>query len=160
MKNRLKQLLADGKPALGTWIGFSDPYSVEVLADAGFDWLLIDMEHFPMSKEALRTILMACKGSDSTPVVRVPVNSVDYIQAALDLGAQGVMTPMVNSASDAKRGCSELVDWNSWLPGADDPEPTGARNGEERERGAVAGSTPLRALERVHARDIARAARS
>jgi 2-dehydro-3-deoxyglucarate aldolase/4-hydroxy-2-oxoheptanedioate aldolase len=56
-----------------------------------------------MSKETLRTILMACKGSDSVPVVRVAVNSADYIQAALDLGAQGVMTPMVNSAHDAKR---------------------------------------------------------
>ena len=44
-----------------------------------------------MTKETLRTILMACKGS-SAPVVRVPVNSVDYIQAALDLGAQGLMT--------------------------------------------------------------------
>jgi 4-hydroxy-2-oxoheptanedioate aldolase len=103
MNNKLKQILANGKPAIGSWIGFSDPYAVEMMADVGFDWLLIDMEHFPMSKETLRTILMACKGSDSAPVVRVPVNSIDYIQAALDLGAQGVMTPMTNSAENAKR---------------------------------------------------------
>ena len=103
MNNKLKQILANGKPAIGSWIGFSDPYAVEIMADIGFDWLLVDMEHFPMSKETLRTILMACKGSASVPVVRVPVNSLDYIQTALDLGAQGVMTPMVNSAENAKQ---------------------------------------------------------
>src|ERR1017187_5116955 len=103
MKNKLKQILADGKAAIGSWIGFSDPYAVEIMADIGFDWLLVDMEHIPMSKETLRTILMACKGSASVPVVRVPVNSLDYIQTALDLGAQGVMTPMVNSAENAKQ---------------------------------------------------------
>ena len=103
MKNKLEKMLANGEPAIGSWIGFSDPYAVEMMADVGFDWLLVDMEHIPMSKETLRTILMACKGSDSVPVVRVAVNSADYIQAALDLGAQGVMTPMVNSARDAKR---------------------------------------------------------
>lgn len=103
MKNHLKSLLADRTPAIGSWVGLSDPYSVEMMADMGFDWLLIDMEHFPMSKETLRTILMACKGSASTPIVRVPLNSVDYIQAALDLGAQGVMAPMIDSAEDARR---------------------------------------------------------
>ncbi len=102
-KNKLKQILAAGKPALGSWVGFSDPYAVEMMADAGFDWLLVDMEHFPLSKDSLRTILMACKGSPSVPVVRVPVNSSDYIQAALDLGAQGVMVPMINCAAEAKR---------------------------------------------------------
>jgi 4-hydroxy-2-oxoheptanedioate aldolase len=103
MNKTLKQLLAAGKPALGSWIGFSDPYAVELMADIGFDWLLIDMEHFPVTKESLRTILMACKGSVSAPVVRVPVNSRDYIQTVLDLGAQGVMVPMINSGQDAKR---------------------------------------------------------
>jgi 4-hydroxy-2-oxoheptanedioate aldolase len=112
MKNTLKQMLANGRPAIGSWIGFSDPYAVELVADLGFDWLLIDMEHFPMSRETLRTILMACKGSASVPVVRVPVNSVDYIQAALDIGAQGVMTPMINSAKDAKHA----VDFSHYPP--------------------------------------------
>jgi 4-hydroxy-2-oxoheptanedioate aldolase len=102
MKNKLKVMLANGKPAIGSWIGFSDPYGVEMMADVGFDWFLIDMEHFPMSKETLRTILMACKGSASVPIARVPANSRDYIQTVLDLGAEGVMVPMINSAEDAK----------------------------------------------------------
>jgi len=103
MANKLRQLLQSGKPAIGTWIACSDPYFVEMMADLGFDWLLIDMEHIPLSQENLRTMLMACKGSESTIVVRVSLNSRNYIQAALDLGAQGVMVPMVNSAADAAR---------------------------------------------------------
>lgn len=103
MASRLKQILTKGEPAIGTWLGCSDPYFVEMMADMGFDWLLIDMEHFPLSHESLRTMLMACKGSESSIVVRVAINSRNYIQAALDLGAQGVMVPMVNTAADAAR---------------------------------------------------------
>jgi 4-hydroxy-2-oxoheptanedioate aldolase len=103
MPSRLKRLLAKGAPAIGTWLGCSDPYFVEMMADIGFDWLLIDMEHFPLSQENLRTILMACKGSESTIVVRVATNARNHIQAALDLGAQGVMVPMVDTAADAAR---------------------------------------------------------
>lgn len=102
MTNKLKQILASGKPAIGSWVGFSDPYAVEMVAEVGFDWLLIDMEHFPITKQSLCTILMACKGSVSTPVVRIPANSRDYIQTVLDLGAQGVMVPMINCAQDAR----------------------------------------------------------
>ncbi len=103
MANTLKEILQNGKPAVGTWLACSDPYFVEMIADLGFDWLIIDMEHIPISQEGLRTMLMACKGSQSVPVVRVANNSREYIQAALDLGAQGVMVPMVNSRSDAER---------------------------------------------------------
>jgi 2-keto-3-deoxy-L-rhamnonate aldolase RhmA len=103
MANRLKEILQKGKPAIGTWLGCSDPYFVEMMADLGFDWLLIDMEHIPISQEGLRTMLMACKGSESTILVRVSLNSRNYIQASLDLGAQGIMVPMVNSGADAER---------------------------------------------------------
>lgn len=103
MPNNLKEILKNDKPALGTWLACSDPYFVEMMAGLGFDWLLIDMEHIPISQEGLRTMLIACKGSDSVPVVRVSLNSREYIQAALDLGAQGVMVPMVNSRADAER---------------------------------------------------------
>lgn len=103
MKNKLKQLLADKKPALGSWVGFADPYSVEMMASLGLDWLLIDMEHFPLTRESLRTMVMACKGSETAVIARVPVNTVDYVQGALDLGADGVMTPMINSAADVKK---------------------------------------------------------
>jgi 2-keto-3-deoxy-L-rhamnonate aldolase RhmA len=106
--NKLLSLVQAGRPAIGSWIGFADPYSVELMSDLGFDWLLIDTEHFPIDRQNLRTILMATKGSDTTPVVRLSSNSVDHFQTALDLGAQGLVVPMVNSRADAVRaveGC-------------------------------------------------------
>lgn len=101
MVNKLKALVESGRPAIGSWIGFTDPYAVEVMGDAGFDWLLIDTEHFPISRESLRTIFVALKGSPSVPVVRLPSNSPDHFQTALDLGAEGVVVPMVSSRQDA-----------------------------------------------------------
>ncbi len=103
MANRLKELLDSGQPAIGSWVTFADPYSVELMADAGFDWLLIDTEHVPIGREGLRTILVSMKGSVSVPVVRLPSNSLDHFQTALDLGAQGVVVPMVSSRADAEQ---------------------------------------------------------
>ena len=101
MKNKLKQILASKRPAIGTWISITDSYAVEMLAALGFDWLLIDMEHIPIGKETLKGILIACKG-ESVPIVRVASASAEHFQAALDLGAQGVMAPMINTAADAE----------------------------------------------------------
>ena len=103
MTNRLKTLLESGQPAIGSWISSIDPYAVELTADLGFDWLLIDMEHAPLSRENLRSILVALRGSASTPVVRLSSNTLDHFQTALDLGAQGVVVPMVNSSLDAQQ---------------------------------------------------------
>jgi len=103
MINKLKALVESGRPAIGSWIGFTDPYSVEVIGDAGFDWLLIDTEHFPISREGLRTILVSLQGSSSVPVVRLPSNAPDHFQTALDLGAEGVVVPMVSSRQNAEQ---------------------------------------------------------
>jgi 4-hydroxy-2-oxoheptanedioate aldolase len=102
MKNKLKQILASKQPAIGTWVAIPDVYAVEMIAGLGFDWLLIDMEHIPISKESLRAILMAVKGSDSVPIVRVASATAENFQSALDMGAQGVMAPMINSVEDAE----------------------------------------------------------
>ncbi|HEY7306914.1 MAG TPA: aldolase/citrate lyase family protein [Bryobacteraceae bacterium] len=101
MRSRLKALIQSGQPVIGSWIGFADPYSVELMADLGFDWLLIDTEHFPLDRQQLRTILLSMKGSSTAAVVRLPSNALDHFQTALDLGAQGVVVPMVSSRADA-----------------------------------------------------------
>ena len=69
MANSFQTLLKSGRPAIGSWIAFADPYSVELMADVGFDWLLIDTEHVPIDRHTLRTILVSMKGSVSAPVV-------------------------------------------------------------------------------------------
>lgn len=102
-KNRLKERIRSGRPALGSWIAFSDPYAVEVMATAGYDWLVIDTEHCPIGIESLRNILIAMKGTPAVPVVRLMNNHPDHFKMALDLGAGGVIVPMVETAADARR---------------------------------------------------------
>lgn len=102
-KNELKEKIQKGVPAIGSWIAFSDPYSVEVMAAAGYDWLVIDTEHCPIGIESLRNILVAMKGFPTQPVVRLMNNHPDYFKMALDLGASGVIVPMVQTLEDALR---------------------------------------------------------
>jgi 2-keto-3-deoxy-L-rhamnonate aldolase RhmA len=102
-KNKVKELLRNGQPAIGTGIAVSDTFAVEVLAAAGYDWFFIDTEHCPIGTEALLRVLLAMKGSDTVPVVRLMNNHPDYFKMALDLGALGVVVPLIQSAEDARR---------------------------------------------------------
>jgi 4-hydroxy-2-oxoheptanedioate aldolase len=101
MKNQFKELLKSGKPAIGTLIQLPSPPAVEVLAQAGFDWLLIDTEHGPIDMEKLQAMIRATSGTPATPIVRVACNLDWLAKRALDGGALGVMTPGVNSAEQA-----------------------------------------------------------
>lgn len=102
-QNRLKRMIREGQPAVGCWVNLSDPSGVEIIASAGFDWLLIDTEHSPIGPQSLRDTLIACRGSDSVPMVRLMGNEPEYFKMALDLGAYGVIVPMIESGEDARR---------------------------------------------------------
>ncbi len=102
-ENRLKRMIQKGVPAVGCWICLPDPSAAEVVADAGFDWVLVDMEHSPIGPENLRDILVALKGSKSVPLVRLMANDAACFKMALDLGAEGLIVPMIESAEDARR---------------------------------------------------------
>ncbi|MCS6817641.1 MAG: HpcH/HpaI aldolase/citrate lyase family protein [Blastocatellia bacterium] len=101
--HRLKERIRNGELVLGSWIALTDPYAVEVMAEAGFDWLVIDMEHCPIGIESLRDILIALKGGTAAPIVRVGDNRPDLFKMALDLGAEGVLVPLVETVQDARR---------------------------------------------------------
>jgi 4-hydroxy-2-oxoheptanedioate aldolase len=101
MKNRLKELLQSGKPAIGTMVQLPNPSVVEILAQAGFDWLLIDTEHGPIDVETVHAMIRATSGTTTTPVVRVARNLDWLAKRVLDIGALGVMMPAVNSAQEA-----------------------------------------------------------
>jgi len=101
MKNHLKELLKSGKTAIGTLIQLPSAPVVEILAQAGFDWLLIDTEHGPIDTEKLQAMLRATCGTAATPIVRVTSNLDWLAKRALDVGALGVMVPGVNSAEQA-----------------------------------------------------------
>ncbi len=76
--------------------------AVEIAADLKFDWLLIDLEHGSGSFADLRSMLLACRGSDAAPIVRIRSVDADSVKFALDSGAAGIMFPFVNSVGEAR----------------------------------------------------------
>src|SRR5436853_6680252 len=105
-RNIFKQALTAGKAQIGLWSSLSSPYSVEVIAGAGFDWLLLDMEHSPSDLEGLLAQLQAAAPYATHPVVRVPWNDMVMIKRVLDVGAQSLLVPYVSSAEEARAAVS------------------------------------------------------
>ena len=100
--NTFKQRLAAGERLIGCWAGFADPYATEVLGTAGFDWLVIDGEHAPNDLRSMLAQLVALTGSSSHPVVRLPMGEAWAIKQVLDIGAQTLLIPMVESGAQAQ----------------------------------------------------------
>lgn len=100
-QNPLKQLIKSGKKTVGAWAQLCSPFSTEILARAGFDWLLIDMEHAPGDMLTLVSQFQAMNGSSAVPMVRVPWNDVVWIKRILDAGAYALMIPYVNTREEA-----------------------------------------------------------
>ena len=98
----LKRRLRDGETVFGAWLSISDPVVAEIMATSGFDYDLIDTEHAPFSLQALQTALMTFKGERTVPIVRVPWNDQVYIKQALDVGADGILAPMVRTVEEAQ----------------------------------------------------------
>ncbi len=100
--NAFKAALRAGRPQIGLWSSLSSSYTVEVIAGAGFDWILLDMEHSPNDLESLLGQLQAAAAYPTTPIVRVPWNDMVTIKRVLDAGAQSLLVPYVQSAEEAK----------------------------------------------------------
>ncbi|HTZ78326.1 MAG TPA: HpcH/HpaI aldolase/citrate lyase family protein [Stellaceae bacterium] len=101
--NRFKRGLAAGTPQIGFWLNFASPTVTEVCAGAGFDWLLIDMEHSPNELPDVVNHLRAMEGGTAEPVVRVPWNEPVIVKRLLDQGARSFLFPFVQSAEEARR---------------------------------------------------------
>src|SRR5258708_18174972 len=99
--NPLKQRLAAGKKALGVWLGMASPIATEVLALAGYDFLLIDNEHGPASLTESVSLLQAMSGTNVASVMRVPWNDPVYLKRALDIGVESVMIPAIETPEQA-----------------------------------------------------------
>lgn len=95
-------LAAATRPLAGVWACSGSPLVAEIMAGAGLDWLLIDMEHSPNGLESVLAQLQAVAAYPVTPLVRVPVGDVVTIKQVLDLGAQNLLVPMVSSADEAR----------------------------------------------------------
>ena len=101
-ENTFKQALITGNRLIGCWSSFAEPVATEIMGTAGFDWLVIDGEHAPNDIRSIRGQLMALAASPTHPVVRVPVGDTALIKMVLDVGAQSVLVPMVESAEQAR----------------------------------------------------------
>ncbi|MFC1860106.1 HpcH/HpaI aldolase/citrate lyase family protein [Chloroflexota bacterium] len=102
MKNLLKEKLQKGQPVIGTFVGLGHPDVTERLSRLGFDWLLIDGEHAPLSLETMQMMIQAMNGSNCTPIVRPQWNDMVVIKRILDIGAHGVLIPWVNTKEEAE----------------------------------------------------------
>src|SRR5450759_2139054 len=99
--NHFKHAIAAGRTPIRHWCSFLTNHTVEVLSRAGLGWLLLDMEHSPNDMGSLHTQLMAMAGGTATPVVRPPWNDMVMIKRCLDVGAQTLLLPYVQSAEEA-----------------------------------------------------------
>lgn len=100
---KLTEKIASGKMAFGSHIAFDSPFITEMLAGCGFDFIWIDAEHGALDKKDIQLHLMACRAAGAAGIVRVPWNDFVFIKGVLDMGADGIIVPMVRSLKEAEQ---------------------------------------------------------
>jgi 4-hydroxy-2-oxoheptanedioate aldolase len=102
--NKVKELWRQGKVPTVAWLDTADTYVAEIIANVGFDVLLLDMQHgMAIGPDRAALWLQAVSTTDTMPMVRVPWNEPYFIQWVLDAGAYGVVVPLVNSREEAAK---------------------------------------------------------
>jgi 4-hydroxy-2-oxoheptanedioate aldolase len=99
--NKLKEIFARGEAALGTFVNWDVPDVVEIMAIAGFDFVVLDNEHGPLTHATSQNLIRAAELRGITPIVRVPNAFESTILHVLDVGAHGIQVPQVNDAETA-----------------------------------------------------------
>ncbi|MCB1936262.1 MAG: 2,4-dihydroxyhept-2-ene-1,7-dioic acid aldolase [Nitrosomonas sp.] len=99
---QLKSKLAQSEITIGSWITLGHTAIAEIMASAGFDWLVLDMEHSVLELNEVQTIIQVLDGKQCPAIVRLTSNHPDQIKRVMDAGATGVMVPMIKSAADAQ----------------------------------------------------------
>ena len=101
--NLFKRALRQGRPQIGLWVGLADAYAAELLATTGFDCLVIDAEHAPNDPRSVLAQLQAMAPYPVQPIVRPVCGSVELIKQYLDIGAQTLIIPMVETPEQARQ---------------------------------------------------------
>lgn len=96
----------------GLFIASGAEFAAELAAHAGFDYLVLDMEHGLGDEGAILRIIRSLNGFETAPIVRIPYLRIEYVKKMLDFGAAGIMCPMVETGKDAK----DLVDFMRYPP--------------------------------------------
>jgi 4-hydroxy-2-oxoheptanedioate aldolase len=100
--NHFKHALKAGKPQIGIWSSLCSHIVADILANSGFDWVLLDTEHSPNELPMVQQQLHAMQGGTANPVVRVAWNDMVMIKRFLDIGAQSLLLPYVQNVEEAK----------------------------------------------------------
>ena len=102
MANKLKQLWQGGKPAVNGWLAIPSGFSAEVMAQAGWDSVTVDLQHGVQDYQSMVACFQAMQSHPVLPMVRVPWSEPGIVGKVLDAGAYGVICPMVNTAVEAR----------------------------------------------------------
>jgi 2-keto-3-deoxy-L-rhamnonate aldolase RhmA len=102
-QKQIKKRLQKGEVLIGTWISMGHPGIAEIMARAGYDWVVVDLEHSVISIEAAADLIRVIDLCGSVPLVRLTSNQPDQIKRVMDAGAHGIIVPMVNTVEDAKQ---------------------------------------------------------
>ncbi len=107
----IRKKLSSGRVLYGTHITNGDPYSAELISQMGFDYLFIDTEHTEIDKTSLNAVLLATSVKNSTAIrlVRVAANDPALVKIALDLGADGIIFPLIKSREDIDRAVESCL---------------------------------------------------
>jgi len=98
--NHALKKIRSGQSTIGCFLGLGSPDVAELLAHAGFDWLVIETEHNGLDSAEIQHMLTSINVTETVPLVRVPSSDKVYTQRALDMGAMGIIVPMVKSAEE------------------------------------------------------------
>ena len=103
----IRQKLAQGVPVIGSWLQTGNPVAAEILADAGFDFIAMDMEHTDSNEKEFTEFARAVQGK-TAPMARVRENDTIAIRRLMDCGAQGMIVPLVNTQEEAKQAVAAV----------------------------------------------------
>ncbi len=102
-QNKMLNKLRDGRVTVGCFLGLESPCVAELLGNLGFDWLMIEAEHNGIDMAQVQNMVRAIETTAAAPLVRLPSGDTHWIQRTLDIGAMGIMVPLIRTADDARR---------------------------------------------------------
>jgi len=108
----LKQKLKNNELTIGSWITIGHPNVVEIMSTAGFEWLCIDMEHTSIDLNTAHILINTIQANNMKSLVRVAKNEEVIIKKVLDMGADGIIVPMIKNKDEAKKA----VDYAKYPP--------------------------------------------
>jgi 4-hydroxy-2-oxoheptanedioate aldolase len=108
-RNPLKRRIVEGRPTIGAWSMSGSPAIVEAMSHAGYDFVVICLEHGPGDTTDLGNLLRACQCGGAEPLVRVPWNDPVMLKRVLDLGARSLLIPMIETGEEARRAATACL---------------------------------------------------